>query len=862
MFGLFKNKEKEAFLQLYPREAWDTMEKIWEAKKNNATELDIYERSRKIDSKTKALNINLYPLYNFDALKDLTNLQVLKIGGGGGDLISLRNLVNLRVLKFGLIVSPNFDILKNFINLQEFHLEYGNGKDIVDFTPFRYLTNLKRLHIPLAKINDLSPLKDLTNLEYIDFSGCKIDNIAHLSKLNNLRFLNLGGVEGISDFSPIGNLQKLEHLILYNTKISDLTPLKDLVNLKLLTLNNTTVADLSPLKKLIEKGTKVKWYSDEKAEGIYIEDTPLSNPPLEIVKQGNETILRYWKEQERKGSVNLKEARLLIVGQGGAGKTTLRKKLINCHSDLPNAKDTTRGIEVETLFFPTENGDFGLHIWDFGGQNIQHYAHQFFLSDSVVYALVHSEREQNDHTSYWLNIIELLGKNSPILLIQNEKFGHSDDLKNMAAIRERFPNVRKPIKLDLSLAKDSNYIPFKNLHNEICHLATQLPHVGKEYLRSFNDVREQLKILSQDQHSISWEKFETLCSSTGITDTELMCDYARYFHQLGIALWFEEDEMLDQYVFLRPKWIIDALFELLYEGESLRQKLIINIKDVRNIWQGEQYKGMHGNLLRLMKNFEMCYEIVGDTPQYIVPQLLPVDRAEYKPSVQATQVVFQYKFLPKGFLTRLTCRLHRRIEDKNVWNDAVKFTDGDSNIVFAKEAYAQNTIILISEGNHKRQLLNEVVNTLKDINTSSKFENLQWDIQVKCPCSMCLKSERAYLFDYEYLRKKLLKGQIKAECQKSLDDVLIKDILREVDAFSFKQIKDLIANGHLQEAVNLLRGRFPDLNDLILVHSQISHLDLSEIRGLILRRESNIEYQRLSEQVLKLVGILEREVKD
>ena len=358
----------------------------------------------------------------------------------------------------------------------------------------------------------------------------------------------------------------------------------------------------------------MKWESWEEGNGIYIQNLSLNNPPTEIAKQGNEAILRYWKEQERTGTIQLNEARLLIVGQGGAGKTTLRKKLMDRQAVLPEAKDTTRGIEIEVLSFPNKESDFGLHIWDFGGQNIQHYAHQFFLSDSVVYALVHSEREQNAHTGYWLNIIQLLGKDSPILIVQNEKFGHSEDLKNLATIRESFPNVQKPIKVDLSRAKETDYKPFKDLKEEIQHLACHLPHIGKTYLRSFNDVREQLKVLAKDKHSITWDDFEDLCGQQGITDTELMRVYARYFHQLGISLWFEEDEFLDQYVFLRPKWIIDALFELLYEGEVLRKQAIISVKDVRDIWKGKEYKGMHGNLLRLMKNFEMCYEILGDTP--------------------------------------------------------------------------------------------------------------------------------------------------------------------------------------------------------------------------------------------------------
>jgi hypothetical protein len=72
---------------------------------------------------------------------------------------------------------------------------------------------------------------------------------------------------------------------------------------------------------------------------------------------------------------------------------------------------------------------------------------------------------------------------------------------------------------------------------------------------------------------------------------------------------------------------------------------------------------------------------------------------------------------------------------------------------------------------------------------------------------MCQKGEKRYQFDFDYLCRKLLKGQTKAECQVSLDDVKIKDILREVSPFSFAQIKEYIRNRQVKEAVNLLRGR-------------------------------------------------------
>jgi internalin A len=729
-------------------------------------------------------------------------------------------------------------------------LNLGGEQSLKDLKPLQNLTNLQWLFIDSTQISDLNPLQNLANLEWL-----KIEN----TKVNDLK--------------PLQNLANLQMLYACNTAISDLKPLQNLANLQTLFINDTQVSNLSPLKSLIEKGIKVKWKSEYNGKSIYIENTPLSNPPIEIAKQGNAAILRYWAEQERSGTIQLNEARLLIVGQGGAGKTTLRKKLMDKAAAMPEAKDTTRGIEIDILSFPqtaltrqnTEGGDFGLHIWDFGGQDIQHYAHQFFLSDAAVYVLVYSSRkhgeEKGDDSNYWLSIIELLGKSSPTIILRNLEEGHTSALKNEASIRERFGNVRNFMSVDLSKAGDTDYKAFQDLEAEIRHLACGLPHIGKTYLRSFNDVREALKDLATTKTHIDWDSFEALCRKTGMTDTDTMRDYAHYFHQLGIALWFEDDLHLANYIFLRPKWIIDALFELLYDGDNLRQQAIISEKDTLTIWKKTDYRGMHGNLLRLMKNFEMCYELVGDTPQYIIPQLLPTDRATYSPPTHPTKVVFQYTFLPKGFLTRLTCRLHRRIDVKDgqqqVWSDAVQFTDANGTTVFAKETYAQNAIELIADGHGKRPLLNDVINTLKDINGSSKFQNLQVEILVPCPCETCKKRDKPYQFEFDYLNRKLMKGQIKAECKYLLDDVLIKDILKEVSPFSFDQIRHLIGKGQTQEAINLLTVRYDKHHEVILLAADMSRLEREGISGLRTRGEDNRAYQDVSERLLRLLRDLE-----
>ena len=71
----------------------------------------------------------------------------------------------------------------------------------------------------------------------------------------------------------------------------------DLHHLNALDPSFTQVCDLSPLKTLIEKGIVVQWAKlNWEPLAIDIGNTPLSNPPVAIAKQGNAAILKYWAE--------------------------------------------------------------------------------------------------------------------------------------------------------------------------------------------------------------------------------------------------------------------------------------------------------------------------------------------------------------------------------------------------------------------------------------------------------------------------------------------------------------------------------------------------------------------------------------
>lgn len=567
-------------------------------------------------------------------------------------------------------------------------------------------------------------------------------------------------------------------------------------------------------------------------------------------------------------SNKVNEARLIILGEGNSGKTTLKDKLIDRHAAMPEPDATTRGIDIQPIIFKNMDGEnFTIQVWDFGGQNIQKYAHQFFMSDSAVYAVLSNTREQNQNFQYWLNIIELLGKDSPFFIIQNEKGGHDEPFKDISQIQQRFPQTFKGV-FKVNLKEAATDPRFEILAQSLFYAATQLPHTQKEYLASFIKVRKKLEILSATEQTIPFKQFKQLCKAEGIEDSELMNDYARTFTLLGIALHFEDDIHLSSQVFLRPKWITDALFAVLYADIVEHQQGKFSAADAKRIWQAEIYDNMHGVLLQLMVKFHLCYAIP-HTTDYIVPQRLPTRTIEdaFVPPPDATHLLYRYKFLPSGLLTQLTCRLYERIEGAKVWNDAVQFsTKNGQGHVFVRENSADNQLELFGFGKDKADLINTVLEYMDEIHQNSKFGNLKVEKLVPCPCAVCASKRAeqhdAFFFEYDILIQDLREGETESDkCKFSRKRSPIRTILKTADIrlFNIDKIKDLLAGDKVEEALKILRGFFGNDNDVISKIYRLARFNKDNSNGELTPDEANKQKNKLINDILTLLKSYENE---
>ena len=90
-----------------------------------------------------------------------------------------------------------------------------------------------------------------------------------------------------------------------------------------------------------------------KLETLDVDRQPIEIPPPEVVKEGVEAIKNYWRQQQEVGVDYLCEAKLIIVGEAGAGKTTLAKKIKNPEYKLKPQEPSTEGIDVLRWSFPS-----------------------------------------------------------------------------------------------------------------------------------------------------------------------------------------------------------------------------------------------------------------------------------------------------------------------------------------------------------------------------------------------------------------------------------------------------------------------------------------------------------------------------
>jgi len=459
-------------------------------------------------------------------------------------------------------------------------------------------------------------------------------------------------------------------------------------------------------------------------------------------------------------------------------------------------------------------------MWDFGGQEVYHATHQFFLTKRSLYILVDDTRKDSKSVDdvtfkYWLEICRLFGGDSPLLIVQNEKGGRSKDI-NLSSMQARFKFIKGKYASDL---KDCRGLA--EVRNAIEYHIQKLPHVGQELPKRWIEIREALLALSKTKAYIPFDEYRKICANHSIPERERALNLSSYLHDLGTFLHFQDDALLKKTIVLNNEWVTDAVYELL-DNEVIKDKGGQFTKnEACEIWNDPVYEDMQDELLQLLINFELIYELDNKLGHYSAPQLLPIAEPDHHDwdSTENLEVRYEYGFMPRGLLNRLVVRNHQYLsKEPTIWREGVVFEYKDT-FAEVKETYAKNEIQIRVRGAQPKVFMSILIAEIDKLNES--FGGIEVDLFVPCNCSECKVASKVHSYKFNSLERRLVKGVEKVNCDSSFEDVSVKALLENViyglDEKMSETRGDIynihVHGGNIQGLGRIERTQFGQLNE-------------------------------------------------
>jgi len=243
--------------------------------------------------------------------------------------------------------------------------------------------------------------------------------------LEDVRLNDCAALQTLPGWPSAGKLRRLELRSTAIEEFSDFPASLDYVDLGAMTCL-TRLPDRWPAPEATSPRT------------LFLFGSALLMPPAsEQGETANENVAArtraYFEDLEIAGPGDVKRCKLLILGNGGAGKTCLSLNISEgdpkrtCEKYEPE-KDrikSTHGVQFHDFSIKARVGakaeDVHLHLWDFGGQEIYHNTHRLFMGKGAVFVVVWDPDQVGKQPppkksgfqdrwrplSYWLDYIDL-----------------------------------------------------------------------------------------------------------------------------------------------------------------------------------------------------------------------------------------------------------------------------------------------------------------------------------------------------------------------------------------------------------------------------------------------------------------------
>lgn len=615
------------------------------------------------------------------------------------------------------------------------------------------LRKLKVLNLSQNPIKELPDwMEQLAELERLYLGATRISRLpGWMSQFKNLIKLSLSGTRIKVFPEEIRSQEKLQNLSIRGTQVKELPDwIGNLKALQRLDVRKTGITALPPSLSELDN-----------LEALLLNPEKIENVPLEILHQDVCAVKNYLATLRKDKTSRIYEAKLILIGSGGVGKTSLAKKLIDDGFQLDEDEATTEGIGIikwkAGIKINGGSEDFTINVWDFGGQEIYRSTHQFFLTRRSLYLLVWEARREGEEVDfdYWFNIVKILSDNSPIIVVLN-KIDERTKLIDQASLKKYFPNI-----VNFHQASVRSGAGVNDLRRLIRKEIGRLPHIGNLWPEAWSNIRKRIE--DDGREYLDYPEYLQIVAEYGL-DEEKAKYLSSYLHDLGVILHFQDDYLLKNIMILNPQWATNSVYKVL-DSKMIRQNNgKFGMADLDSAWQ--DFPGdKRPYLLQLMMKFELCFKMA-DNESYIVPELLSYDIPDYSwTGDDNLRFEYRYDFMPRGIMTRFIVKSSNNIYRGVYWKHGVLLEYMDTRAMVV-ERYFERKLTVTLEGSSKEIFQGIIRSRIEEIHAN--YANLAVDEWLPCWCSECAGSDDPHFYRYSVLKKYRQKGLKRILCEKSL----------------------------------------------------------------------------------------------